>query len=104
MQSDRLFNENDFLEIKYGHENKDKVLSKVSNLRRSIELYREMKELRQRLDDIFNEDITDDLRDLFSLTRPAHCETNATRDYHRPNPADTKKTVGYEIPALDEAS
>lgn len=41
-----------------------KVLPKGSKAWRSIERYREMKELRKRLEDLLSEDFADDLNDL----------------------------------------
>lgn len=64
MRNDDLTDEDDFLEIDDTLEDTVKILSKGSKAWRSIERYREMKELRNRLEDLLCEDITDDLKDL----------------------------------------
>lgn len=64
MRNDDLIDEDDFIEIDDTPENTVKILAKGSKAWRSIERYREMKELRNRLEDLLYEDITDDLKDL----------------------------------------
>jgi hypothetical protein len=64
MNNDVLADEDDFLEIDDAPEETVKILSKGSKAWRSIERYREMKELRSRLEDLLCEDISDDLKDL----------------------------------------
>jgi hypothetical protein len=59
-----LNDEDDFLESDDASEDKVKILSKGSKAWRSIERYREMKELRNRLEDLLYEDIANDLKDL----------------------------------------
>ena len=41
-----------------------KIVPKASKAWRSIERYREMKELRKHLDDFFYDDLTNDMKDL----------------------------------------
>jgi hypothetical protein len=64
MRNDDLTDEDDFLESEDIPENTVKILSKGSKAWRSIERYREMKELRNRLEDLLYDDIADDLKDL----------------------------------------
>lgn len=64
MRETDLNDEDDFLESDDSSEDTVKILSKGSKAWRSIERYREMKELRNRLEDLLYEDIADDLKDL----------------------------------------
>jgi hypothetical protein len=64
MGNDDLTDDDDFLANDDTPEDTVKILSKGSKAWRSIERYREMKELRNRLEDLLCEEFVDDLKDL----------------------------------------
>ncbi len=64
MRDDDFADDDDILEEGENTEEVPKVTSRTSKAWRSIERYREMKELRKHLDDFLYEDATKDLNDL----------------------------------------
>jgi uncharacterized protein YjiS (DUF1127 family) len=64
MRNDDFADDDDILEENENPEEMPKVTSRASKAWRSIERYREMKELRKHLDDFLYEDATKDLNDL----------------------------------------
>jgi hypothetical protein len=64
MRDDDFADDDDILEEGENAEEVPKVTSRTSKAWRSIERYREMKELRKHLDDFLYEDATKDLNDL----------------------------------------